>query len=296
MRSACRLPVEHRGTEAPAPTVGPARAPGDAVANVLGVEVEEVESVGSRRVPSVLQSAQDNLLRCHMSLLTHCLNDGLDLCSKYQVTRLPQAVWSGVLSKDRVGVLRQLKNCWRELPARGWSGTLLIPNIPVGGGGRASFGAGRPFDPHRTLPETLLCDHSLNWCENLALIHHMTKLQQACDMKANVRFRDAPNTAAISAKKEWTRKTCKFRWHLQWLTEVRRRVTDTETDTTADMVLSQVQYDHKTHNYGRQYSSAIGVQRCSNLVRSKVLPAGTQDFDMMNAMTNLVLSYRRGGR
>ena len=121
----------------------------------------------------------------------------------------------------------------------GRSGALLIPNIPVGGGVRAFFGAGRHFDPHRTLPETLLCDHSLNWCENLAQIHHMTKLQQACDMKANVRFRGAPNAATISAKKEWTRKARKFRSHLQWLTEVRRRVTDTETDTVADMVLSQ---------------------------------------------------------
>ena len=125
----------------------------------------------------------------------------------------------------------------------------------------------------------------------------MTKLQQACDMKANVRFRGAPNAAAISAKKEWTRRSQKFRSHLQWMTEVRRRVTDTETDTMADMVLSQggtsissqMQYDCKTHNYGRRYSSAIGVQRCSNLIRSVVLPAGTQDFDMVNAMTNLVV-------
>ena len=74
-------------------------------------------------------------------------------------------------------------------------------------------------------------------------------------------------------------------------------MTDTETNTMADMVFSpggtsissQVQYDYKTHNYGRRYSSAIGVQRCSNLIRSIVLPAGTQDFDMVNAMTNLVV-------
>ena len=125
----------------------------------------------------------------------------------------------------------------------------------------------------------------------------MTKLQQACEMKANVRFRVAPNAAAISAEKEWTRRSHKFRSHLQWMTEVRRRVTGTETDTLADMVLSQggpsissqVQYDFKTHNYGRRYSSAIGVQRCSNLIRSIVLPAGTQNFDMVNAMTNLVV-------
>ena len=52
---------------------------------------------------------------------------------------------------------------------------------------------------------------------------------------------------------------------------------------------SQVQYDYKTHSYGRRHSSAIGVQRCSNLIRSMVLPAGTQHFDMVNAMTNLVV-------
>ena len=143
--------VQHAGCEWNTVGQKPPRQPmvlcarDDALAIVPGVEVEEVESVGSRRVPFVLQSAQDNLLRCHISLLTHCLNDGLDLCSEYHVTRLPQAVWSEVLSKDRVGVLRQLKNWgfWRELPARGRSGARLIPNIPVGGGVRALFGAGR---------------------------------------------------------------------------------------------------------------------------------------------------------
>ena len=38
------------------------------------------------------------------------------------------------------------------------------------------------------------------------------------------------------------------------------------------------------------YSTAFGVQRCSTLMRANVLrPAGTQDFDMVNAMTNLVV-------
>ena len=72
---------------------------------------------------------------------------------------------------------------------------------------------------------------------------------------------------------------------------------DTESDNMADTVLSQggtsvsshVQYEYKTHDYGRRYASAIGVQRCSNLVRANVLPAGTQDFDMVNAMTYLVV-------
>ena len=55
---------------------------------------------------------------------------------EYHVTRLPLAVWSEVLSKERVVVLRQLKNWgfWRELPARGRSGALLIPEfLPFSG-------------------------------------------------------------------------------------------------------------------------------------------------------------------
>ena len=78
---------------------------------------------------------------------------------------------------------------------------------------------------------------------------------------------------------------------------MRRRVLDTESDNMADKVLSQggtsvssqVQYEYKSHDYGQRYSTAIGVQRCSNLMRANILPAGTQDFDMVNAMTNLVI-------
>ena len=65
----------------------------------------------------------------------------------------------------------------------------------------------------------------------------------------------------------------------------------------ADMVLPQggtsisslVRYECKTREYGLRCAFAIGVQRCSNLVRANVLPVGTQDFDMVNAMTNLVV-------
>ena len=81
------------------------------------------------------------------------------------------------------------------------------------------------------------------------------------------------------------------------MTEVRRRVLDTQSDNMADTVLSQggtsvssqVRYEYKSHDYGRRYSTAIGVQRCSNLMRANMLPAGTQDFDMVNAVTNLVV-------
>ena len=81
------------------------------------------------------------------------------------------------------------------------------------------------------------------------------------------------------------------------MTQVRRRVLDTKSDNMADTVLSQggtsvssqVQYEYKSHDYGRRHSTAIGVQRCSNLMRATILPAGAQDFDMVNAMTNLVV-------
>ena len=116
-------------------------------------------------------------------------------------------------------------------------------------------------------------------------------------MKGNPRYRGVPNAAALSARREWASKARSFRSHLTWMTEVRRRAIDTESDNMADMVLShrgtsvsnQVQYEYKTHDHGRRFSSAIGVQRCSNLVRANVLPAGTQDFDTVNAMTNLVV-------
>ena len=69
----------------------------------------------------------------------------------------------------------------------------------------------------------------------------------------------------------------------------------------ADLVLSQggtsitsvVRYQYKTQRYGRRYSSLMEVQRCSNLIQVHVLPVGTQDFDMVCAMTNLVVQAMR---
>ena len=217
----------------PRSTGGPEHAPGTPGLDI-GAADEEVESVGSRRVPLVVQSEQDKMLRYHVSLLTHCLNDGLDLGKGYQVSRLPLDVWPRVKAKDRLGVLQQFKT---------WG--------------------------------------------FLALIGHHSKLQQVCDMKANPRYRGVPNAAALSARKERASRARKFRSHLTLMTEIRRRVIDTESDNMADMVPSQgatsvsshVQYGYKTHDYGR---------RC-NLVRANVLPSGTQDFDMVNAMTNLVV-------
>ena len=64
-------------------------------------------------------------------------------------------------------------------------------------------------------------------------------LQQVRDMEANPRYRGVPNAAALSAMKEWASQARKFRSHLTWMTEARRRVIDTESDNMAHMVLSQ---------------------------------------------------------
>ena len=69
----------------------------------------------------------------------------------------------------------------------------------------------------------------------------------------------------------------------------------------ADLVLSQggttianlVRYQYQVGNLGRRYSSPLGAQRCSNLVRARVLPPAAEDFDMVNAMTNLVVQAVR---
>ena len=80
------------------------------------------------------------------------------------------------MTKDRLGVFKQLRTMgfWRELPARGRSGVLLIPSIPVAGGIRPLFGAGEPLGPPRVFPETLVADRGLLWCENLGLIGDLT--------------------------------------------------------------------------------------------------------------------------
>ena len=81
IRSACGLEQElhTRGS-----TSGPVHALGTPGLDI-GAADQEVASVGSRRVPFVVQSEQDKMLLYHVSLPTHCLNDGLDLCSGYRL-------------------------------------------------------------------------------------------------------------------------------------------------------------------------------------------------------------------
>ena len=73
MRSACDLEQE---LPAPRSAGGPAFVPGGGPGLDVGAADPEVESLGARRIPFVVQSEQDNMLRYHVSLLSHCLNVG----------------------------------------------------------------------------------------------------------------------------------------------------------------------------------------------------------------------------
>ena len=50
-----------------------------------------------------------------------------------------------------------------------------------------------------------------------------------------------------------------------------------------------VRYQFLVGNHGHRYSSPLGAQRCSNLVRAHVPLFVIEDFDTVNAMTNLVV-------
>ena len=85
------------------------------------------------------------------------------------------------------------------------------------------------------------------------------------------------------------------------MTAVRDQVAVVETDNMADFVLSQggttianlARYQYKVSNLGLRYSSPLAAQRCSNVFRAHALPRATGDFDMVNAMTNLIVQAVR---
>ena len=159
---------------------------------------------------------------------------------------------------------------WKELQASGRSGVLLIPNITVGCGVRALFSSDDDGWSTLHLLGNIAVGSERTGAKTWRVISHVTKSQQARDAKANDESRGIMNAAAVAVWKDWAAKARKFRSHLLWWTGVRRRVAATESDNKADMVLSQggtsitsvVRYQHKSHDYGRRYSSAIGVQRC----------------------------------
>ena len=139
--------------------------------------------------------------------------------------------------------------------------------------------------------EMLSADPCVSWCECVALIGHLVKLQEACDAKANHMGRGVMNAMDVVEKQNGPRKSRKYWSHLAWMTAVRDQVAVVETDNMADLVLSQggttianlVRYKNKVGNLGRRYSSPLAAQRCSKMVRARVLPSATEDFDMVNA-------------
>ena len=85
----------------------------------IGAADQDVESVGSRRVPFVVQSEQDKMLR--VSFLTHCLNDATGCLASCEGQGPARCVTTVELVGGSGG------NC---RPGEG-----QIPNIPVAGGG-----------------------------------------------------------------------------------------------------------------------------------------------------------------
>ena len=116
-----------------------------------------VETVVARQVPGCPQGKEERLVRCHVSLVKHCLARNWDFCSEYLVSRLHQDVWT----------LRQWKarGWWKELLPRGRSRAPLIPRTPVQRGVLELF----PPEPdgaervaHRETPSA---DPCISWCE-----------------------------------------------------------------------------------------------------------------------------------
>ena len=221
--------------------------------------------------------------------MKHCLERGWDFCSEYHVSRLHQDVWPRVPARDRVGdpAATEGERVVEGPPPRGRSGAPLIPRTPMERGVLDLF----PTVPDGAEPvahrETLSADPCVSWCE-------CVKLQESCEPQVM-------NAMDVVEKKKWAAKAQKYPSHLASMTAMRDQVAVVETDNMADVVLSQggttianlVRYQYKVGKVGRRYSSPLGAQRCSNLVRGHVLPPATEDFDMVNAMTNLVVQAVR---
>ena len=81
--------------------------------------------------------------------------------------------------------------------------------------------------------KTLSADPCVSWCECIALIRHLLKLQEACDAKANHRDRgemNAMDVGVAEAQKCWS--------HLAWMTTARDQVAVVETDNVADLAVA----------------------------------------------------------
>ena len=89
-----------------------------------------VETVAATQLPGRLLGDEKGLVRCHVSLVKHCLERGWDFCSEHHVSRLHQDVWPRVPARDRVGLKLKARGWWMELQPRGRSAAPLIPRLP----------------------------------------------------------------------------------------------------------------------------------------------------------------------
>ena len=93
MPAPCGLPAEDVALHPDGVSHGVAPRPGAGV----------VETVAASQVPGWLLGDEEGLVRCHVSLVKHCLERGWDFCSEHHVSRLHQDVWPRVPATDRVG-------------------------------------------------------------------------------------------------------------------------------------------------------------------------------------------------
>ena len=106
--------------------------------------------------------------------------------------------------------------------------------------------------------ETLSVDPCVSWCECVALVRHLVKLQEAGDAKANHSGRGVMNAMDERDEEKMAAKAQKYWSHLAWMTAVRDQVAFVETDNIADLVLSQGGMTTET-SYGTSSRSVISV-------------------------------------
>ena len=236
----------------------------------------QARPVAARQVPGWLLGDEEGLVWCHVSLVKHCL--GLLLAVPRQQVS-PGGVAEGA-SQEPCGDFaategeRVVEGATAERQVRG----AVDPAHPQERGvlNLSSRLCRTAPNPSHTA-KTLSADPCVSWCECVALIRQLVKLQEACDAKANHKGHGVMNAMVVVEMKNGPRKP--YPSHLAWMTAVRDQVAVVETDNMADLVLSQggttianlVRYQHKVGNLGRHYSSPLGAQRSSNLVRAHVL-------------------------
>ena len=120
--------------------------------------------------------------------------------------------------------------------------------------------------------------------------------QTSCQNAGGLRREGEPHKSRCDERdgrggeEKWARKPRKYRSHLAWSatrSRLSKRTTDLVLSQGGSTIANLVRC--KVGNLGRPFSSPLGAQRCGNLVRAHVLPSASEDFDTVNAMTNLLV-------